>query len=86
MQNIATDNLFLLRIIPDKEKHPVLNGHMQTFVASTWYNLKNYLTRADSEIPLSGTDVIIGYVLIAIGGINLLATQFQIANLYKTRF
>lgn len=35
---------------------------------------------------LSGTDVIIGYVLIAIGGINLLATQFQIANLYKTRF
>ena len=34
----------------------------------------------------SGTDVVIGYVLIAIGGINLLATQFQIANLYKTRF
>ena len=40
----------------------------------------------DLEITFSGIDVIIGYVLIAIGGINLLATQFQIANLYKTRF
>jgi len=41
------------------------------------------LVLAFSDPGGSGIDVIIGYVLIAIGGINLLATQFQIANLYK---